>query len=291
MSEPDRKIPQRVHVIGASGRSGAALSRELLQRGIEVIPVVRSEERWRATEIGLRPRVARVEDDDALAGALRDATHVVSTAHARLAAHVISAAPETALLVFLGSTRKFSRWPDDHGTGVIAGERAFLVSGRRGVMLHPTMIYGAKGEDNVQRLAALLRRVPVAPLPARRSLVQPIHQDDVVQCTLAALALDWIGPESLVVAGPEPLPYRDFLAAVARAAGIRPPRVVTCPSGLIYAAAAVSRRLPMLPNVTAAEIRRLLEDKAFDITPMTERLGVIPISLRDGLERTFTRAT
>ncbi len=32
-------------------------------------------------------------------------------------------------------------------------------------MLHPTMIYGAQGEDNVQRLARLLRRLPVVPLP------------------------------------------------------------------------------------------------------------------------------
>ena len=74
-------------------------------------------------------------------------------------------APPQARFVLLGSTRKFTRWPDDHGNGVLAGEAAFLGSGRPGVMLHPTMIYGAQGEDNVQRLAALLRRLPVLPLP------------------------------------------------------------------------------------------------------------------------------
>ena len=78
---------------------------------------------------------------------------------------VIEAAPPDARLVLLGSTRKFTRWPDAHGNGVLAGEAAFLASGRAGVMLHPTMIYGAQGEDNVQRLAALLRRVPIVPLP------------------------------------------------------------------------------------------------------------------------------
>ena len=37
------------------------------------------------------------------------------------------------------------------------------------------MIYGAEGEDNVRRLAALLRRLPVVPLPeGGRALVQPI---------------------------------------------------------------------------------------------------------------------
>ena len=131
------------------------------------------------------------------ATALRDATSVVSTAHARHAAAVIAAAPPDARLIFLGSTRKFTRWPDAHGNGVLAGEAAFLASGRTGVMLHPTMIYGAAGEDNVRRLAALLRRLPVLPLPGGgNALVQPIHQDDVTRAIRAALALRWDGPHS-----------------------------------------------------------------------------------------------
>ena len=72
--------------------------------------------------------------------------------------------------MLLGSTRKFTRWPDAHGDGVLAGEAACVASGRNGVMLHPTMIYGAQGEDNVQRLAALLRRLPALPLPAAGAL-------------------------------------------------------------------------------------------------------------------------
>ena len=92
-------------------------------------------------------------DPAQLRGVLRDATRVVCCAHARHAAAVIDAAPSEARLIFLGSTRKFTHWPDGHGNGVLAGEAAFTTSGRGGVMLHPTMIYGAQGEDNVQRLA------------------------------------------------------------------------------------------------------------------------------------------
>ena len=118
----------------------------------------------------------------------QDATRIVCCAHARHAGAVIDAAPADARLIFLGSTRKFTRWPDAHGNGVLAGEAAFLASGRAGVMLHPTMIYGAQGEDNVQRLAALLRRLPVVPLPGGgKALVQPIHQDDVTRAIRAAL--------------------------------------------------------------------------------------------------------
>ena len=136
-------------------------------------------------------------------------------------APVLAAGPPGARYVFLGSTRKFTRWPDAHGSGVLAGEEAFLASGRAGVMLHPTMIYGALGEDNVQRLAALLCRLPIVPLPGGgRALVQPIHQDDLTRCIQAALATAWDGPHTLVVAGPSPLPYADFVRAVALAAGL-----------------------------------------------------------------------
>jgi hypothetical protein len=54
-------------------------------------------------------------------------------------------------------------------------------------------------------------------------------------------------------------------------------------------AAATLTRLPFLPTITANEIRRLLEDKAFDITAMRTQLGIDPISLAQGLARTFPR--
>ena len=281
--------PGPVHVIGASGRSGQALVRALLAQGVPVVPVVRSAARWAATGIALIPRIADLEqDDDALAAALAGATRIASAAHARHAGRILQAAPTGASFVFLGSTRKFTRWPDDHGNGVLSGERAFLASGRRGVMLHPTMIYGAEGEDNVQRLAALLKRLPVVPLPGGgQALVQPIHQSDVTASMLAALGRTWDAPHSLVIAGPDVVPYRRFVALVAAAAGLSPRPVVPIPAWPLMLGALLARPIPGLPSIGAAEIRRLMEDKAFDIAPMRGELGVAPISLPDGLARTF----
>lgn len=285
-------VPNPVHVIGASGRSGAALCRSLASDGVPYVPVVRSAARWAATFLPVAPRIADLADAAALHHALGDARRVASCAHARHAAAILAAAPAAQRLVFLGSTRKFSAWPDAHGRGVLAGETAFLASGRAGVMLHPAMIYGAQGEDNVQRLAALLRRLPLVPLPrGGAALVQPIHQDDVTRALRAALDRTWPGPHSLTIAGPAALPYADFVRAVAAASGLRPPRIVSVPAPLLMAAAAAARRLPGLPRVETAEIRRLLEDKAFDIAPMVEQLGVHPIPLREGLARTFPRAS
>jgi nucleoside-diphosphate-sugar epimerase len=279
----------QVHIIGASGRSGVALCRSLRGDGSAFVPVIRDAATWSATDIEVAARVADLADAARLRDALADATHIVCCAHARHAASVLAAAPADARFVFLGSTRKFTRWPDAHGNGVLAGEAAFLASGRSGVMLHPTMIYGAQGEDNVQRLAALLRYLPFVPLPGGgASLVQPIHQDDMTRAIRAALDRTWDGPHSLVIAGPTPLPYAEFVRAIAAANAQRPPRIVGLPAGPLMALASILRYIPLLPRLRPAEIRRLMEDKNFDVRPMIETLGFTPMPLREGLAHTFT---
>jgi nucleoside-diphosphate-sugar epimerase len=291
MGETERNsMASQVHIIGASGRSGEALCRSLLADGVPFVPVVRSAAKWAATGIGVTARIADLADAPRLHDALADATRIVSCAHARHVPAVLAAAPPNARFVFLGSTRKFTRWPDAHGNGVLSGEAAFLGSGRDGIMLHPTMIYGAQGEDNVQRLAALLRRLPLVPLPGGGSaLVQPIHQDDVTHAIRAALDHAEHGPRALVIAGPSPLPYADFICAVAAAAGLREPRIVSVPAGPLMALAGFLRYIPLLPRIGTAEIRRLLEHKNFDVRPMIDTLGFTPMPLTEGLTRTFTR--
>jgi len=274
------------HVIGASGRSGAALCRRLAEAGEAFVPVVRDPARWAATGLPGSPRVADLTDPNPLQQALGDAEAVVSCAHARHAPAILAAARRARKFLFLGSTRKFTRWPDAHGRGVLAGEAAFLASGSPGVMLHPTMIYGAAGEDNVRRLAALLRRLPLVPLPqGGRALVQPVYQNDVTEAILACLRTDWPGPQTRIIAGPQPSSYANFVRAVAAAAGLRKPRIIPVPLRLLLAVAPLTH-LPGLPRIGGDEIRRLAEDKAFasDYPAITGRSGT---ALRVGLARMF----
>ncbi|WP_338333356.1 SDR family oxidoreductase [Acetobacter sp. LMG 32666] len=275
-----------VHVLGASGRSGQAVCRALRLRGTPVVPIVRNPARAKNLP---DLRVADLEGPTGpLRAALADATRIVCTAHARHIPALLATAPATARLVCLGSTRKLTRWPDAHGNGVLLGEQAFLASGRSGVILHPTMIYGAQGENTVQRLAAVLRQLPFTPLPGGgRALVQPIWQGDVTACILAALNRAWDGPHSMVIAGADALPYRQFAAMVAEAAGLAPRSTISLPTGLLMGLARMAAHVPGLPRVAPEEIRRLLENKNVDITPMRTILGVQPIGLAEGLHHTF----
>ncbi len=278
-----------IYVVGATGRTGVALCRALIARGDRVIAVVRNPAKWAATGLPGEVLAADIGDNAALQRALGGARRLVSTVHASHTSRILAAAPD-ATPVLLGSTRRFSAIPDAHGSGVLAGERALLTSGRRGVMLHPTMIYGGNDDATVQRLAQTLRRLPVLPLPGGgRSLVQPIHRSDVVRAIMAALDRDWLAPQAIVIAGPTPLPYAQFALAVARAAGLRYRLIVPLPVGPMLILARLAAYAPGFPQAGADEIRRLAENKHFAIDDMVALLGVTPIPLAEGLARTFSQ--
>jgi hypothetical protein len=90
-----------------------------------------------------------------------------------------------------------------------------------------------------------------------------------------------------VIAGPKPVRYADFVRAVAMAAGLRRPLILPFPARPLIAAARLTQHITALPSVRPEEIRRLMEDKAFDISGMRETLRVEPISLAEGLALTF----
>jgi uncharacterized protein YbjT (DUF2867 family) len=276
----------KVAVIGASGRVGRRLVAQLAGAGSKVIAIGRSAERLAG--LNAATRIADLNDADALARALAGADRVASCAHARFAPAVLAALPRgIERVVLTGSTRRFTRFADAASAEVAAAETALAVSGRPGVIVHPTMICGPDGENNVQRVAAYIRRFGVVPLPkGGRALIQPIYVDDVARSLAAALFRAEAIGSPIVAAGPSAIAYRDFVVAIAEAIGRRV-RILDMPAGLLVAAAAATRFLPGVPRIDPAEVRRLLEDKAFDIGPMRTRLGVEPLGIAETLARSL----
>ena len=104
----------------------------------------------------------------------------------------------------------------------------------------------------------------------------------------AAINHPWTAPEALAIAGPAPVTYADFVCAVAAAAGLPRPRVVALPLPVLRALAALARAVPGLPRVEPDALRRLCEDRGFDIAPARRLLGFDPMPLDLGLAWSFT---
>ena len=265
----------RVTVLAATGQLGQALLRRLrAESDVTVIAVGRDPAKLAALT-GVETRVADLADPAALAAALADAQIVVSCTNARFVPAILVALPESGVerLVMMGSTRCFSKVPDATATAVREAEAALAACPVRSVLLLATMIYGG-GAGVVETLAAQLRRFPVLPLPGAAALVQPIHIDDVAACLAAAVRRPEAAGAPIIIAGPQAMPYREMVRAVAAARGLRA-TILPLPSWAVRVAAGTAGRIGRLRGA-AGSLLRLLEDKAFDISAMRERLGVEP---------------
>jgi uncharacterized protein YbjT (DUF2867 family) len=265
----------RVTVLAATGRLGQALLRRLqAEPEITVIAVGRDVAKLAGLP-GVEPRVADLDDPAALKAALADAQIVVSCTNARFVPAILAALPSSGVerLVMMGSTRCFSKVPDATAAAVREAETALAACPVPSVLLLATLIYGS-GAGVVEGLAEAIRRFPLLPLPGGSALVQPIHIDDVAGCLVAAVRRPEAAGAPIVIAGPRAMPYREMVRAVAAARGLRLV-LLPVPSAAVRLAAWGAGRIGPLRRI-AGSVLRLLEDKAFDIAAMRQRLGTEP---------------
>jgi uncharacterized protein YbjT (DUF2867 family) len=273
---PDRDAGmKRVTVLAATGRLGQALLRQLVLEGMSVIAVGRSAARLAALPPGIETRVADLGDSAALTAALADAELVVSCANAQFVPAILAALPRAGVerLVLMGSTRRFSGVPDSTANAVRVAESALRICPIPSVLLLATLIYGG-GAGVVEMLAAQIRRFPVLPLVGGAALVQPIHIDDVAAALVAGLVRPNAPGTPIVIAGPRPMPYRDMVRSIASARRLRLV-LLPVPSGVVRAVARLAGGVGPLATI-AGSMRRLLEDRSFDISDMRDRLGLVP---------------
>jgi len=276
----------RIVIFGASGRTGRLLTRAFSEKGHEVVGVGRREAVL--ADLPCMPVILDLEGARHPPGITRPGDIVVNGAHARFTKPIVAlCTPKIARLVVLGSMRYKTRFPDCKAQQVRDAAAVLKEGSLPWVMLHPTMIYGAEGENNVQRMAALIRRFHVVPLPlAGRSLIQPVHVDDVVNAVVAAALKPGLNGKTIHLGGPRAVSYRTFLEAIAKASGTWV-RIAPLPLGILKLVALMTRLVPGVPSITGAEVQRLMEDKNVDIAEMKTKLGIRPRPLARGLEETF----
>ncbi len=289
-----------ITVLGATGKTGRVFVERLAADGHALVAVGRSLERLEQCTPDARHAVADLARPETLTPALAGAEVVVSLAHAGHAATVLAALPGSCRRVVLtGSVRRHSRLPDPAAEAVRAGAAAFRDfqsrSAVEAVWLDPSMIYGAPEDRGVGRILRLMRRWPgwlpmVLPLPdGGRRTVQPVFIDDMVEALAAALSRAEAPGGPIVVAGPAPMTYAAMVRACARALGRRV-AIAPLPAPLLAAMARLGSALGRPLPVSAAELMRASEDKAFEVADLRRRLGVEPRSFAEGLRLTIARS-
>jgi uncharacterized protein YbjT (DUF2867 family) len=282
----------RVLVTGGSGFTGGFTLAELGRRGHEVVVLVRSSAAAeRVVSRGATPIFGDLDDpasiDAAFVSANADVLLNIASLGFGHAPAIVAAAQEAGInkAVFVSTTGIFTNLNPTSKAVRVAAESTIAASGLKTIIVRPTMIYGAPGDRNMERLLALLRRTPTVPMPGGgKRLQQPIHVEDLAQ--VLATAVEGVGSTqgAFDVAGPEPLRFRDLVTQAAAAVG-RHPRMFSVPLSLVRGAVSAQERLPIRTLIKLEQIDRLVEDKAFDISPAQSALGFAPRPFTHGISQ------
>jgi uncharacterized protein YbjT (DUF2867 family) len=230
---------------GATGRVGSALLRRLVDRREPVRCLVRDPRRLGPERVRVQLALGDLGDPASFRHALRGVrtvVHLAATERDQAQATIeeidgvatwrlLRAAEEAGVerFVFLSPLGATPHHPSRvHRTKALA-ERAVAQSSLATTTLRCSLIY-APGDTKLA-LLDLLALLPVVPVTATMGTarVQPVWADDVAACVAAVLEG---GAETLEIAGPETLTFREAVAR-ALAAGGRERRLVTVPTGLL----------------------------------------------------------
>lgn len=149
-------------------------------------------------------------------------------------------------------------------------------AGMRWCILRPTMIYAFGHDQNVSRLARIIRRLRFFPLPGKGSgLRQPVHADDLARACVQLILCGMGWNRIYTLSGGEVLTYRAMLEAIFRKMG-RPPRIVQLPEYFLRATTAIARRLPGFRDVNTAMMKRTDTDLCFPHEEATRAFGYSP---------------
>jgi nucleoside-diphosphate-sugar epimerase len=222
-------------------------------------------------------------DTKALARIVNKNTLLVHCSRPEILTSLIAIKPDISRLIALGSTRIYTRFPDEKCARLAAMAHAIWMGDIPATLLHPTMIYGAPGLNNIGRVVQMARLSPIIPLPDNgESLIQPVFASDVVKAIRACIDNGSSIGKTIAVPGKSPTTYRRFIELCIKFAGQKC-RVVSIPITLLSVLAPMTRLLPGVPVITQDEVRRLLENKDFS-TEDLDSLGIEPVSLDVGLE-------
>jgi len=270
-----------ITIIGASSGPGRMLYEALLDDHIPVTGIARNPRNIRTNSTAQFVQLD-ANDTAALARMVNKNTLLIHCSRPEILTNLIARKPDMSRLIALGSTRIYTRFPDDKCARLSAMSHAIWMSATPATLLHPTMIYGAPGLNNIERIVQMARVSPIIPLPDDgTSLIQPVLASDLVKAIRVCIDNHSSIGKTIVVPGKSPITYRRFVELCIEFSGENC-RVVSIPITLLSLLAPITGLLPGVPVITQHEVRRLTENKDFS-TEDLDNLRIEPVAPDVGL--------
>lgn len=185
--------------------------------------------------------------------------------------------------VWVSTTAIFTSLPAASKSMRLQAEECARGSAAAWTIIRPTMIYGARGDRNMERLLRWVARWPLVLVPGNgRALLQPVHVDDLADAIVAALTSPAAERNAYDVSGRAPLSLDATIAAAATALGRRG-RKVHLPLRPVVWLLAAPERIGWSFPVRSEQVRRLAEDKAIVHDAAARDLAFAPRAFEEGI--------
>lgn len=276
-----------VAIAGATGFTGRRVVSLLAERGARPVALVRPGSRADVLPDGTTLRRGDLGDAASLDAWLAGCASLVYVASMGFG-HVpgVVAACERAGVrraVFVSTTAIFTSLPAPSKAVRTAAEAAVIESRLRWTIVRPTMIYGAPGDRNVERLLRAVQKWAVLPVPGDgRALLQPVHVDDLAAGIVAAWASPVAVGRAYDLSGAAPLSLDAALDAAAAAMGTKVAKL-HLPLGPVAWGLRCVEAVGLRPRIRSEQVLRLAEDKAFPHDPAARDFGYAPRGFEVGV--------
>lgn len=270
---------------GATGQIGIFIIPRLLDAGYPVIAMSRRAPRADATAAISPGAIRWVHPDDWLVRP-EEVEVLLSCGPVELATRLAALCPNLRRIVCVSTSSVHTKQNSPNAAErelirIISAAESALKSVCQArditmLLLRPTLIYGCGLDQNVSRIARLIRRFRFIPLAGEAAgLRQPVHADDLAALISSAVGCSSLHTMESPVGGGSVLSYREMVEKIFAGMG-QSPRILQVSPNLLAALVGALSWLPFMGGMNPGFALRQNMDMIFDDTLLRNQLDFRP---------------